>query len=458
MKNLNLLEGPIGKVLFRLALPLMGISFVEMTYGFVDTLWLGRLSTEAVAAVGGISIFVWLAHAIMLISKTGMSVELSQALGKGDEEEAKKVVAAGFQANFLFCAIITALFFFGRDLLIGFYGLDETVGALAESYLKIMSLGLVFTFFNPMLSAIFVTNGNSVTPFKVSTLSLLFNMIMDPLLIFGIGFFPKMGVAGAAWATVLAQLMAFIIFLYLLVSKKSILTTAKFFSFYRKNFLDIIKLGVPACLQSMVHAIVGVILNRQIASFGSTYIAVYSIGAQIESISWMSAEGFAAAVSAFIGQNYGKKCYDRIHRGYLTGVKIIGTIGILASFLLFFGAEDLYRIFVPHDANTIYEGGRYLRIISLSQFLMTMEIVTSGAMNGLGLTRYPAIVAVVLNIMRIPMAFALMPFLGITGIWWAMSITSILKGIGIYGFYRGIGKRTEGFRIHMDRYVSRQEV
>lgn len=458
MKNENLLEGSILKVLFRLAMPLMGISFVEMAYSLVDTMWLGRLSTAAVAAVGGVHIFVWLAHSIVLIGRTGLSVGMSQAYGKGDDGEARDYLAAGFQVSLFLAILVGGTYFFARNYLLGFYRLSPDVYILAEKYLKIIAVGMIFFFFNPMLSAIFVSKGNSITPFKVSALALILNMILDPILIFGWSFVPALGVAGAAYATVFAQAFATFAYIYILIVSRSELTKTNFIQLKSKYLINILTIGVPTCLQSMVHALVGLVLNRYISGFGSSYIAVYAIGSQVESISWMTAEGYAVAVSAFTGQNYGAERYERIHKGYLKSMMIMGSLGIFATIGLFFFGKDLFEIFVPNDPQTIVAGALYLRILSLSQFFMILEIVTSGTMNGLALTRYPSFVAVLFNILRIPMAFLLMPLLGVAGIWWAMSVSSIFKGLGIYGFYKYIEQKTSGFSLGMSRYMSKKEM
>lgn len=458
VKNESLLEGPIVKTLVRLAMPLMGISFVEMTYGLVDTMWLGRLSTESVAAVGGISIFIWLAYAIVLIAKTGISVGMSQAYGRGDEAEARRVLASGIQANILLCLLVGGIYFFGRHEIISFYGLDPKVQTMAEDYLAIIAVGMGFTFFNPVLSSIFVSKGNSVTPFKVAVISLIVNIFLDPLLIFGLGPIPSFGVKGAAYATVFAQALAFTLYLMILIKSKSDLTRAKYFEFQKKNFVEIFTLGIPACLQSMVHALVGIVLNRYIASFGSNNIAVYSIGAQIESISWMSAEGYAIAVSAFVGQNFGAKFLERVYDGYKKSMMIMGVLGLFSTFLLFFLGGEIFSVFLPNDPETILKGKIYLQIISLSQFFMIAEIIISGVMNGLALTRYPAIVAVIFNLARIPIALILMPMIGVLGVWWAMSLSSILKGLGLYYFYKRIYRKTEGFSVNMKKYMSKNEI
>ncbi|MDU4045929.1 MAG: MATE family efflux transporter [Peptoniphilus harei] len=454
MREVNLLKGDIFSALLKMALPLMGTAFVQMAYSLVDLMWLGRLSTGAVAAVGTCSFLVWIAQSITLIAKTGISVGLSQAYGRGDSESAKEVWVSGFILNLIFCLSLTILYISMRNKIIGIYNLDSEVHKMAADYLLIVSAGLIFTFLNPVLSAAFFSKGNSITTFKISIISLFINLILDPFLIFGLSIFPNLGISGAALATVFAQMISTLLYLYVGYKDREIFVRTNYFTIPQKEyFRSILSLGFPASLQSLIHAMVGMVLNKYIASFGALYIAVYSIGSQIESISWMTADGFSVAFSAFFGQNFGAKNYERLHNGRREAMKIINIIGISTSLLLFFFAKNLFTLFIPRDPEAIIKGIDYLKIVSISQYFMALEIGTTGMLNGLGLTRYPAINAMILNISRIPLAFILMPIFAANGIWIAMSLSSVLKGIFLSLIYLYLRKRTDGFRINMKTYV-----
>lgn len=458
MREVNLLKGDIFSALLKMALPLMGTAFVQMAYSLVDLMWLGRLSTGAVAAVGTCSFLVWIAQSITLIAKTGISVGLSQAYGRGDSKSAKEVWVSGFILNLIFCLSLTILYISMRNKIIGIYNLDSEVHKMAADYLLIVSAGLIFTFLNPVLSAAFFSKGNSITTFKISIISLFVNLILDPFLIFGLSIFPKLGIRGAALATVFAQMISTLLYLYVGYKDREIFVRTNYFTIPQKEyFRSILSLGFPASLQSLIHAMVGMVLNKYIASFGALYIAVYSIGSQIESISWMTADGFSVAFSAFFGQNFGAKNYERLHNGRREAMKIVNIIGISTSLLLFFFAKNLFTLFIPRDPEAIIKGIDYLKIVSISQYFMALEIGTTGMLNGLGLTKYPAINAMILNISRIPLAFILMPIFAANGIWIAMSLSSVLKGIFLSLIYLYLRKRTDGFRINMKTYVWKEK-
>lgn len=456
-KDIDLLNGSITNSIIRLSLPLMGTAFIQMAYSLVDLIWVGKLSTEAVAAVGCCGFFIWIAQSLILISRTGLSVGMSQAYGKRDNRALVEVARSGFQVNFLIWTALTFIYTVFRDDILGFYRLDYEVEILAVKYFNIITFGLIFTFWVPAIESVYYARGNSTTPFKVSTVALIFNIIADPILIFGVGPFPNLGIEGAAIATVLAQAIAFFIFIYLGIKDREIYVRINYLKKVNINrIIYIFKLGVPASLQSIIHALVGIRLNRFIADFGAASIAAFAIGAQIESVSWMSAEGFSTAFSSIFGQNYGAKNFERILECRKKGLKILTTVGVLAASLLFFAREPIFKIFI-NDMDVIKIGSSYLMINAISEIFMVYEIGTTGMLNGLGLTKYPAINAVIFNVFRIPMAIFLIPIFGVDGIWAAISISSVIKGIVIIICYKYISDKTSGFRENMNMYVSKMD-
>ena len=458
-REVNLLEGSISRGLLSLAMPLMASALIGIAYGITDSMWLGRLSTGAVSAVGTTQFYTWMLQSLALISSVGTSVGLSQAHGRKDQEDAKEVMRAGLTVCLSLCFVATVVLFFASDAIMSAYQLEGRTHQDAVRYLQIVSLGAVFLFMIPLLTASFYARGNSIIPFKISICALLFNIIFDPVLIFGWGPFPKLGVSGAAIASVLAQALATTLLLFASHRSRGILFQVdKDTKLDLNHVKNIFSLGIPACIHSLVHALVGMVLVGYIAGYGQAFIAVSTIGAQLESLAWMSAEGFSQAMTTFMGQNYGAKKFDRLRRGYLSGMLIVGSFGLVTALLLFFGRESLYKIFLPNDPQTVLYGAQYLFIISFSEIFMTLEIGTAGALNGLALTKYPAILATIFNLFRIPLAWLLMPRFSINGIWAAMSISSILKGVSHLIIYFYLEKRTCSFSKHMGKYISRMSM
>lgn len=437
-EKVNLTHGHIGATLTKLALPIMGTSFVQMTYNLTDMFWVGKLGSNAVAAVGTAGFFAWFSFSLILLSKIGAEVFVAQYLGKEDEDGAKHYARSAIHLNMILAVLYGAFLILFRNPLIDFFNLgDPEVIGLATGYLVIIAGGVLFSFINPVLTSVFNGSGNSRTPFLINLTGLVLNMVLDPLFINGFGPIKPMGVFGAGYATVLAQVIVTLIFIFIMATSKD--------SFFKINIfkkLDlsrikvIIKLGMPVGLQNGLFAIIGMILARIISVYGPEAIAAQKLGSQIESISWMTASGYSTAISAFVGQNYGGKKYDRIMKGYFSGLRLMSFIGIFAMVLLYFFAVPLFKIFID-DPVTIQMGASYLMILAFSQWFATLEISNQGAFNGIGKTVYPSVVGIVFNLLRIPMAyfFSQNLNLGLDGVWWAMTVSSIFKGLVLFLFF-----------------------
>ncbi|WP_054251798.1 MATE family efflux transporter [Neofamilia massiliensis] len=438
-----LLHGDIKKTLIKMALPLMGISFIQITYNLVDMFWLGRYSDSAVAAVGTAGLINYIGNSLAMIGRVGAATWISQSYGRRDYNNVIGYVENGFKVNIfisLLYTIIAALF---MNSFLDFFTLTETVRTYAVEYLRIQIAGMLIVFLNPMFAVSYNSMGDSVTPFKLSVIGLVLNFIMDPLFIHVF----NMGVKGVALATVLAQAVVLIIFI--VISKKDEIMGVV--DLKRKTNMtkvkNIVKVGLPVSVQSTGMAIIASVLNTFISRFGPMPMAVFSLGVQIESICWMTADGFAVAVTSFMGQNLGAENYDRMDQGFKEAIKLFILIGAIASSVLIFFGENLIGLFMPGDPAAIAEGGRLLKIMGASEVLMAIEIGITGALSGVGLTRFPAINGLVGNSLRIPLALILMPHFGVLAIWMVISMTMAIKGISSMIAYQVIKKKTQGFRV-----------
>ncbi|MEG0181322.1 MAG: MATE family efflux transporter, partial [Peptostreptococcaceae bacterium] len=153
-------------------------------------------------------------------------------------------------------------------------------------------------------------------------------------------------------------------------------------------------------------------------------------------ISWMTADGIAVALSSFVGQNYGANKYDRINKGFKITLAIGTVLGIVTTLILIFGGKQIFTVFI-NEAETINEGASYLKILGYSQLFMCVEIITSGAFKGIGRTYIPSIILTILTGARVPMAYFLSrpEILGLSGVWWSISISSVIKGLLLIGVY-----------------------
>ena len=439
-KNIDLTKGPISQKIFNFTLPIIGTSFINMLYSFVDMACIGRIGSGAVAAVGTAGFFLWFANASASMARIGAQVTVSQAFGKKDYERMRRFSETSLWINIVFGALVGILLFIFNGQVISFFHLgDQQIISDAMDYLSIIALSMPFTYVNPVLGAIFNSAGNSKAPFIFNSVGLLFNIIFDILLIFGIGPFPALGVRGAAIATALAQVLVFV----LLVNYNSKVSDNLRFSLKKlpawADVYEVCRIGLPSALQATLYCCYSIFLARIIANFGPVSIAVQKIGSQIESISWMTADGLAIAATAFVGQNYGLGNQDRIKKGIRVIIGYALCFGTFAAILLIFFGRPVFSIFLQ-DQESLLGGISYLRILGYSQIFMSIEIVCIGIFNGHGETRLPAIISILMTGARIPLAILLSRTpLGVDGIWWAISGTSIAKGIVfpmVYLFYQ----------------------
>ena len=361
----------------------------------------------------------------------GGQVKTAQSLGAREPSDAaryaKTALILGLLAGIIFGGAAGLL----HRPLIGFFHLNSPqVIADAEIYMIITCGGIVFNYINQIDDRPFDRDsGNSTAPFLATTVGLVSNIALDPLLIFGLGPIPALGVMGAAIATVFAQLVVMVIMIYF-ASRDTVL-----FVFIRwreklrgQDILQVVKIGLPTAVQSMIFSGISMVVARLIAGWGDAAVAVQKVGSQIESISWMTADGFAAAINAFIGQNYGAGNRERVRKGFYTSSVIVVIWGVFTTLMLTVFPEPLFRIFIT-EADVIPMGVEYLRILGYSQLFMCLEIATEGAFAGLGKTLPPSIVSILFTSIRIPMVMLLGSMWELSGVWWSLTISSILKGV-----------------------------
>ena len=429
-KRIDLLNGKIAEALFRLSLPIMGTQFIEMAYNLFDTMWVGQIGNQAVTAVGVAGSFMWLGSGIAMIPQIGGQVMTGQSIGEGNLAKARRFAGTAIRLMLMIMIVYSIICIVFRHQLVSFFRLhDPDTAALAASYLSIVSIGHIVMGFNYVIQGILTASGDSKTPFKYNSTGAVLNIILDPVLIFGIGPFPELGVSGAAIATVFSELVVTLMFARFIIKDDYLFDGFRLLGgFDRKEAIRIISLGAPPAIFNISYAFISMVISRIIVTFGDAAVAIQRIGGQIESVTWMTSEGFSYAMNAFTSQNYGAENYNRVRKGFKTGTAMVTVFGVLATALLVLGAVPIFSIFI-REPEIIAGGATYLRIVGLSELFMSYELATTGAFNGLGQTKLPAAIGLILTVARIPMCYMLMPSLGINGVWWAMTISSILKGV-----------------------------
>jgi putative MATE family efflux protein len=426
----NLTEGKIFGQLTRLAAPVMATGFIQMANALVDMAWLGHLGSREMAAVGAMGIIFWLVSSVALLTKVGAEITIAQSIGSRQLDKAR-----AFASHTVTVALIMGIFFsivlivFANPL-IDLFMLETEVAEIAYSYLIILSPALPSVFLVFTFSGIYNGAGRTSTPFYLLTAGLFSNMLLDPLMIFGINGAGAMGTEGAAFATVFSEILVMILFIIKMKRKNAILDRFPYIVKLKKNYTSVIfKIGTPVAAMNCLFAGINFYMAR-IASVYGGYTGVMSqtTGSQIEGITWSTSQGFSTALGTFVAQNYAAGKIYRTRKAYKFTLMLLFSFGILVTGAFSFLGEEIFALFVS-ETDARKAGGNYLNTVAYCQLFMMMEITTLGIWNGYGKTLPPAIVSIAFNLARIPLALLLAPVYSITGVWMAITISAIMKGI-----------------------------
>jgi putative MATE family efflux protein len=441
----NITDGPIYPTILRLAWPILAAMFLEFALSLANYFWVGYLGTPEQDAVTSSMVVTWTVYATISIIVIGITALVSRAIGAGDKEQAAYVSKQG-----ILMAIGAAVFFSSLGILASPYIMQflkagPQVMQIGTPYLRIFFIGVGFFYINDALGAIFRASGDTRSPMYSYISATLLNIILDPLLIFGIGPFPRMGVPGAAIATVISVSIGFLIFVGLILKKKLEFSLA---GWYRvrpdfKTMFRIFKIGIPISIQNIIFTCVYWFIIQIVHRYGSSAGAAMGIGNRMESLSFLISFGFSVAASTLVGQNLGAEKPDRAAKCAWATVKLIAIETGLVS-LIFLTIPGVITGAFTSDPAVHKIARDYLIILGLSQVFMGVEIVLEGSFSGAGNTIPPMIVSIPFSIARLPLAYFLCFVLdiGINGVWWTLTITSFFKaGILFFWFRKGNWKK-----------------
>ncbi len=423
---------PLSRAILKLAWPAIGSMVFIMIFGLVDAWWVGKLGAEELAGVSAAAFIMWALQSIAVLVETGVNAMVSRFYGAKEKRAAGLVVG---QAVFLAGAI--ALLNTGVGLLIQkktfeLMGLNGVVLQSALDYMTVILWGLISIFLGFALDAAFRGAGDTKTPFIVISIGLTLNMILDPFLIFGIGPFPTMGAGGAALATIIAHVMIVIAFVFILLRREVTILfkdeQSRLFNF--DIMWRITKIGAPIATSGFLFSLSYMILTRFITEFGHGSLAALGLGHRIEGLSYYIAVGFSFAASILVGQNLGANKPDRAEKATWLTIAYISAFLVFVSFIFYFFGAHIIRFFID-DPEVVREGAQYLKVIALFEVFLGFEIVLEGAFGGAGNSLPPMLISVPLTWARIPLALflAYTMDMGSLGVWWAISVTTGLKGI-----------------------------
>ena len=426
-KKFDLTQGPIFKGLITLSLPIMATSLMQTAHNLTNMFWLGWLGQDYVAASGVAGQFIWLSMAFMMMCRIGAEIGVSQNIGRGEPQEAKSYAQNGFMLalsiGIVFCIFVIIF----RRQLISFFPLADHVRAMAEDYLAIIAFSVPFTFAHFLITGVFSGFGNTKLPFYINSAALALNIILSPILIFGLG----LGFIGAGISMVTAAVFNFCLKLWAMTkySGRPFPDYTPFVKIAADKIIQILKWGLPVAAESLLFTLLFMVVSRLIATFGTGAIAAHNVGLQVESLSFMVGGGFASAITAFVGQNYGAKKWGRMRSTVRVATIFMACYGAAVTLFLFFGAYPMVGAFLD-DPDAISIGAAYLRMMAFAQILFCIESVASGSFRGRGLTQKPAVVSISCNVFRVFITYILAhTFLGINGIWLGITLAMTIRSV-----------------------------
>ena len=436
-KGYDLTEGGILKKLLQIAVPIMGTQLMQMAYNLANMFWLGRMpdSVMAVAASGLAGMFLWLGMALMMIGRMGSEIGVSQNLGRGDIGTARE-----FAQDAVRMALILGIFYslvlllLAEPLVSLLQVREQDVFDNTCIYLRIVALGIPFTYISAAITGAFNGAGNSKLSFWANAVGLFINIVLDPVMIFVF----HLGVAGAAEATVIAQ--GIVCMMFVAYAKRHPHRPFEHFALWgrmsREKILQILRWSMPVAIESGAFTALAMVVTGMVsASYGETAVAVQRVGSQIESLSWLIGGGFSSAVTSFIGQNYGAGKWTRIRRGYRIAMGTLLCWEVVVTLLLVFGGRFFFSLFLREPPEILSMGATYLFILAGCQLFMAFEGACAGTFRGVGETLPPSLCSILSNLIRPLLCWLLSQFMGLNGLWMGITVSAALRGMFMLVWY-----------------------
>jgi putative MATE family efflux protein len=440
---------PIPREMLRLALPVLASQLLRVAYQWVDALWVRGLGVDATAAVTTSVFVMWMVYSLQDVFGIGVAAYVSQLLGAGERARAGVAAYRGIRASALAglaCALAVG---FGAR---GIYVLMNAPPSVVESggrYLSIVLGAAPLPMVALTSETIMRSSGDTRTPLLVTLGAVLLNAALAPLLIYGWGGFPKLGVAGAAWATVIAQAVMVAAYLTLAARRHPAFPLSRTAAGGGVRVRDLARVGLPAALIGVMFSVVYLAFSRSAARFGAASLAIVGIANRVEALQFVTAASLGMAGATLVGQNLGAGRPDRAVRAIRTGLAWILWISVAVTALMLAYPGALIGLFTQ-DPETHRVGVPYLRVLAGCLVFTGVEVVIADSVLGSGHTLVLSWIFTVFSVLRIPLAFWGPDAMrnGALGIAWVITVTCAVRAVLIAAWAaRGTWQRGLGHEI-----------
>ncbi|REJ34008.1 MAG: MATE family efflux transporter [Bacillota bacterium] len=432
--------GNIWQHILVFSWPMFVGNLFQVLYNTVDSFWVGRfIGAEALAAVSVSAPVVFALVALIMGLTMATTTLVAQYRGARDDENVRRTVANSLILITALGLVSTAVGYTWRVPILRLMQTPEEILQPAAVYLGIFLLGLVPAFLYNVLSSILRGLGDSRTPLRFLIYATVLNIVLDPLFILGFGPVPPMGIAGVAWATLIAQTLATVLtFAYMARHTDLLPTERRQWQVDRQLVVKLFTIGVPAGLQSTIVSFSMVGVTALVNTFGPAVVAAFGAAGRVDQFAFLPAMSISLAVTALVGQNLGAGRKDRVReiviRSSVLTAAITGTITLIAVL----APTLLIQIFID-DPAVLDEGARYLRIVGLNYVPLALMFIVTGVLRGAGDTFVSMLISfVTLWVVRVPLAWFLSYPVGWgpSGTWLAIVLSTILGLVLNWSYYR----------------------
>lgn len=420
----SLTDGPLGRTLLRVAIPAVGTTLLQVVFNITDTFWVGRtLGPAALAGVSVASYALWIIITSGELISVGLGAVAARRHGEGRPDLAARAAGTALWLAAGLGVLVPVVGLIGIDPLLRLMGPAPDVALAGRQFLVVQLLGAFLIYGYMVIDAAFRSAGDTRTPFMLLATAVLLNLVLDPVMILGLGPFPKMGVYGAGLATVLTRGGGCVVGLVLLIRRRRV--TA---AFEPATAATMVRIGAPAAVSGFLFSFIYVLLVPVISRFGSPALAALGIGHKVEGLSYMTSVGFGLGAEAVVGQNLGAGKPDRARRaGWLAAsCALVVTLIMAACFVAF--PATIAGLFT-RDAATNADAELYLLAAAVAQPAIAFEETLYASLAGAGYTIWPMLWVAALCLIRIPLAAVVAPIWGLAGIWVVLAVTALLRGV-----------------------------
>lgn len=429
VEQARLTTGPVGRTLAALAGPMLIGHFSVVAFNLTDTFFVSRLGTDALAAMSFTFPVVMFIGSLAVGLGIGTSSVISRAIGHGDQHRVRRLTTNALMLGVLVVAVFVLAGLATIRPLFGAMGARGEVLHLVEQYMTVWYVGMVFVVVPTVGNYAIRSTGDAISPSAIMIGANVGNLALDPLLIFGLLGLPRMGIVGAAAATVIARALSLVASLAVLhFGKRMLLLSRPHAAELWRSWGQVLYVGLPAATTILLRPVSLGVITRMVASFGPAAVAAIGAGGRVEMFAMMLVIALASVIVPFVGQNWGAARFDRVRAAHRLAGWFAFAWGLLCLVAFYVAARPVARLF-SDEAAVIDNLALYLRIVPLGYGLMGVSVVICSGMNAINRPLHATAVNVIrMLVLTIPLAVLGGWWLGVGGIFAAMALANILAG------------------------------